>query len=542
MLEFDEYETSAPAWYGAIAKAIKEDNGAEAKSLAESQLAKKRESSSCIAAAKARLSLGDIVGAKSLADEAVTLAKADKVAEGVATHLLARIYLKDKSRKDAHEKADVALKIFEDLNDKSAQASVLLTLAKCKTASDNALDLATQSLTLFKEAANVKGEIAALGFFMEQRLKDGQLEVAKELIIEMSALYEKSADSYGVAGSSLLLSQVESAAGDHQSAVAYAKNAIDTFGKIGDTGKKARALCMLANMLRVATSFQNAHKAATAAFDLSRNSGDKRGQAAALCMTATICDSQNDYSRACYQLEKACRIYRKLNDKKEEAQTLESIANSQMKMFEDLDDVGEPVSICERALALYDEIGLSQSTEAAYLMQTLAFALLAFDKPDASLQRAKESLDIFQLLADRRGEAAAYNVLAQIYFSRDEKDKAKNSIVEATRAAELIGDVGEAEWSKELNKKFSGDDDAENEAKAFQMTDSSGKLIKTVDCYLYRWGVDYVLFEQFVTRGTQEKQGGGKSSSSSAKRLEERVEVESKELDLDLDWAGLATV
>jgi tetratricopeptide (TPR) repeat protein len=372
--------------------------------------------------------------------------------------------------------------------------------------------------------------------------------VAKELINDMAALYEKSGDSSGQAGSFLLLSQVASAVGDHQSAVSYAKNAIDIFGKMGDTGKKARALCMLANLLRIATSFQNAHKAATAAFDLCRKAGDKKGQAAAICMSATIYDTQNDFSRACYQLEKAGRIYGKIDDKKEKAKTLESIANTQMKMFDDLDDIDEPLRKCEEAAALYEDIGLGQGTEAAYLMQTLAFVLLALNKPDESLQKAKDSLNVFQLLADGRGEAAALNVLAQIHWSRSEKDKAKSSVQEALRAAQSAGDADELAWSQELMKKYGGkaggdfnivssggDDEADN-VETMRMTDSTGKLLKALDCYIYKLNTEHVIFEQFVTRGTSETTSGGKSSSSAKRDI---VEVASNELEVDLDWASL---
>merc|ERR1719263_838975 len=110
-------------------------------------------------------------------------------------------------------------------------------------------------------------------------------------------------------------------------------------------------------------------------------------------------------------------------------------------MFEDLDDFDEPMQLCRQAMDLYNDLGLAQSKEAAYLKQSLAFSLLAVEKSEEALQAAKDSLNVFQLLADRRGEAAAYNVLAQIYWSRSEKDKAISATTEAKRAAELVGDA-----------------------------------------------------------------------------------------------------
>merc|ERR1711976_1131132 len=97
---------------------------------------------------------------------------------------------------------------------------------------------------------------------------------------------------------------------------------------------------------------------------------------------------------------------------------------------------------------------MAQSKEAAYLKQSLAFSLLAVEKPEEALQAGKDSLSIFQLLADRRGEAAANNVLAQIYWSRKEKDKAVSCVTEAKRLAEEVADGDEAQWSAELTKQY----------------------------------------------------------------------------------------
>merc|ERR1712139_388900 len=127
-----------------------------------------------------------------------------------------------------------------------------------------------------------------------------------------------------------------------------------------------------------------------------------------------------------------------------------------MGMFSELDDFEEPLQHCEKALDLYKELGMGSSAEAGYLMQTMAFTILALGKTDEALAMAQESLNIFQLMADRRGEAAAYNVLAQIHWSRQEQDKARSLVAQAIKSAEEAGDTGEADWGKELQVQYRG--------------------------------------------------------------------------------------
>merc|ERR1712187_877629 len=114
---------------------------------------------------------------------------------------------------------------------------------------------------------------------------------------------------------------------------------------------------------------------------------------------------------------------------------------------------------------------------------------------EEALQAAKDSLNIFQVLVDRRGEAAANNVLAQIYWSRKEKDKALSCLEEGKRLAEDVADADEAKWSKELADHYTGGDKPQKE---LRMTDSSGKVKVSQMLYMYFYGKDYCLIDEFV--------------------------------------------
>merc|ERR1712039_389136 len=160
---------------------------------------------------------------------------------------------------------------------------------------------------------------------------------------------------------------------------------------------------------------------------------------------------------------------------------------------------------------------------------------LANEKSDEALQAAKDSLSIFQVLADRRGEAAANNVLAQIYWSRKDKEKAVSTLAEAKRLAEAAADADEAQWSQELHKQYTG---ANNKPQAFRMTDSTGKALVSQMVYIYFYGKDYCMFDEFVTRGTTERTEQKASSSSAAAHREVTIDP-TKELEIGVDWAAM---
>jgi tetratricopeptide (TPR) repeat protein len=304
----------------------------------------------------------------------------------------------------------------------------------------------------------------------------------------------------------------------------------------------------MANILRVAGQTQNAHEAAAAAARVCQSSKNKKGQASAYCMAATIYDTSKAYGRAMFMLEKAIRLYRQVKDKKEEAQTLESLANVSLKMFSDLDDVEEPLQLCQKALELYKELGMENSKEVGYLMQTMAFCILALNRAHEAVAMGEESLNIFQHMADRRGEAAAYNVLAQIHWNRNEQDKARTYVSQGLKSAQAAGDASEEAWSKELHENYKGLGGQGPEVK----TTESKKLEKMAqkleysDIYMYSWGKDYALFFDFTLRGTDQQVANmNKRASSSSRRRADQDEVGGgidNEMDLGIDWQSMGTI
>merc|ERR1711862_245566 len=410
-----------------------------------------------------------------------------------------------------------------------------LTKAKLSSESENMTTLADEALKKFTSANNIKGQIAAHSVVFLAKAKEGLIEPAREVLSGVILpIWEKEGNLFQQARIYRVYTQMSVAMSDFQNAMAHAGKTISLFKEAGETRMQCKALCMMANTLRVCNQYGNAHKAVSSAFDIAAKAGSKYGQAEALCMSATIYDSMRDYGRACYKLEKAAKIYAKLDNKKEEAKTLESIANTQLKMYEDLDDYDEPANLCDQAIQLYTDLDLATSSDVAYVKQSLAFALLAADKQEEAVEAAKSSISMFEAINDLKGQATGNNVLAQVYWNQKNKEKAKVHVRLAKKVAEDAGDEDELAWAKQLIFQYDIPEQVE-----FKMTSSSGKAINASNLYVYFYGKDYALFNEFVVRGTTETQTAKKSSSSSAGRHMVTMDEIGEQWDLSDLWASL---
>jgi tetratricopeptide (TPR) repeat protein len=429
------------------------------------------------------------------------------------------------------------LQAYADAKIEVGKAAVTATLAKCKRDDSEAATTADEALAMFDKVGSKQGNISVLYIKVTQKLSSGAVDQAILLLDEMERLFADLKKQDGVAAVWLLAAQIHSMSGNIQDAVFKAKEAARIFGEIGDSKKKSNAVNVMANILRSAGKFKDAHKAASASYNLCYESGDKKGQADALCMTATIYDSQNNFGKAAYTLERAAKTYKRLKDAKEEARTLESVASMQMKVMQLLDDPTEPEKLCRKAMALYKEAGMEQSAENAYVLQTLAFALLAQGKADEAVSEIDASINAFRELGNASGEAAALNKLAQIHWSQKAKDDAIKMATKASKIASDAGDLDEAAWSNELLQSYGVGGKTEKEENPFIMTDASGAALKTMGIYMYSaYGVDYCLFFGAVWRGVSERTSGGGSKSKSHEVEIIEDDVNDSGISVEIDW------
>lgn len=195
-------------------------------------------------------------------------------------------------------------------------------------------------------------------------------------------------------------------------------------------------------------------------------------------------------------------------------------------------------------------------------MQTMAFAVLALDNDSDPSQFAQESLNTFQLLQDRRGEATALNVLGQISWSSNQQDRARTYVEQAVTAAKDAGDDEEQKWAESLLGEYAGMEGqtggGKSEKNKTKKEKRTGKAIQNMqysNIYCYNYGKDYTLFYEFTMRGTDQqvanlqknkKKGSSGSSSSQnhgqGQEQQEQASEEQNVIDFGIDFASLGNI
>lgn len=531
---YDEFASGAPQWYGEVIAALAKEDVSTAEKLADEALAKKRELASLLATVAVKLELG--AGAKPFADEAVEISKGKDKA--VALHYRAKVLYQEKSYDDAEQAASEAIELYKSAGNKLGEASVLSTKAMMTIpASEKTLELANEALALFKEAKDTKGMASVLYTIIGLKLTEGKSNQALNVAEELVRVLVGASDSFGQALGLCKTAEIQMDLGALQEALGKASEAVELGAKLGDVKIKANSLNLVGKILGKAGMFDDANKAVNASLSLCRDSKDKVGQASALVMAASISAMHSEYSQAAYKLDKAAGIYKQLGDKRKEAQTLESLAQTQLKSFYNADDPSEPAALCEKAMKIYTELEMDVSPETGNCLQTFAFALLASDRKEECVEKGKEALSVFEELMDSAGEASALATLAQISWESKDKQEALRLAEKALSVAEQADARGEAEFARELVTKYGGSKISTNEAKGDLTAGQTSSSI-----YTYVYGQSHVLFNGFTMRGVVAPAAKAPKGSSSSKGFIEDEEPAGPTITLtySLDFQSLS--
>lgn len=522
---YDEFAASAPQWYRDVVAALDKDDIETAKALAKNALDKKREVASLLAMMSVSLEQGDTIAAKSFADGALQMAKGtNAIGEAAAVLGLAKVHLKDRSVAEAMTSADKALEVCRVGGNKSGEAAALCTKARLsQPEEEETLDMANTALSLFRGVQDTKGAAFALNTIISIKLDEGNPAHAENVSRELVRLFQGAGDRLNEAKAKMVYAQVLQVIGNMQDALQQAHEAAELYSTAGESRKKASAANLLATLLQDAGMYEDAIKASEASVALCKAAKDKSGQANALCVLASVLDSQHKYSKAAYKLEKAASIYRQLGSKREEASALDAVARAQLKTFGLLDDPSEPAEAAERAVALYGELGMEFTPECGYGLQTVAFALLAAEKPNEAMAKAKEALMLFQSITNLSGEAASHTVLAQIHWAMKDKDEAVKAANRAHKLASQAGDMAEMKWAQQLLDEYGGKAGKGDSVDMAGFTSVSGQVLRSSWVAIYVMGKPHCDIDGFVMRGTSATQPQKKSSKSSAALFDEEV-------------------
>ena len=226
--------------------------------------------------------------------------------------------------------------------------------------------------------------------------KVGNLAEEKRILIQTLRLLRESGNDHGVAVTLINLSDANRMSDFREEGIRQAREALDIFGRLGETRREAYCLLILASLLRVDKQLDAAEEAATRAMDLSENRDQYR-----LCechkALGNIQRSKGNAEKAVHHFEESLRIASSINlrgelsethlglaglyieqDKLNEAQThiehAKSLAQHDMLILGHAFDLGarvlfkrkrveEAMSEALRALAIFEELGATLSAE-----------------------------------------------------------------------------------------------------------------------------------------------------------------------------------
>jgi tetratricopeptide (TPR) repeat protein len=394
---------------------------------------------------------GDAWKGKQNATEALEIAKKrkDKKAEAAANNLLAKVLLKENVLDTASQQAQEAIKAFKALGFKQGEATALNTLANVRMAENNmseAIEVASQATDLFKDAQDQQGQVSVLHTTIQVKFREDRLFHALCIAQEMAKLYVELADLRGEGAANLLAAEVHLTQDCYQEAMDSASSAATCFDQVSDWPKKGRSVRAMARAFIGVGQFDDAVEAAEAAVSISARMRDRRGQADGLVILATGYDGQSKYKKSVESLSEATALFRQLKDKQGEASVMGKMAQSQLReMAQDVarlqampkSQLEDVVKSCERVVAAFVDLGLTNTEDFGNSLLSLAGMLLISKQYEQAIARGEEAQQLFSAIGALGGEARALIHIAKGLYRQDEKNNVADAQSLTFRAKEI---------------------------------------------------------------------------------------------------------
>jgi tetratricopeptide (TPR) repeat protein len=320
---------------------------------------------------------------------------------------------------------------------------------------DKALELINSAVETFKDLKNPLGQASALKVALDLKLAEGRYYHALLVAEDMIKLYSGTDDAQGEAAANLLAADIQVVQGDLQAAMDLAASAAELFDQVGNNRKKASAILVMAKAFKQSGQGQDAVYACEAAKALFQKGRDKTGQAEALVMQAQCHLAENEFANAAKRFEEAAFVYRSLKDKLGEARALAAQVDAQVQMCKSPtqsagvtdEHYEQAAKTAARAAELFGDG--SSETGRALLSQAALYTMLK--RPDETLAKSLEALQLFEAIGDMSGQADAYIAIGNAYLAKDNKEAALETM---EKARDLAEEAGEGASIKEASNRL----------------------------------------------------------------------------------------
>jgi len=381
-----------------------------------------------LALARAQLLGRELLKAVEAAEQGVEAAKkADALTQATAHQIAAKAYLATFQVPEATAAADAAVEVAQG----KAEAAALTTRAQVCLARDKkqeALKVARQAVSLFKEGKDQQGEAAAGEVVVRGCLAAKKGSEALRAANEVLAIYQGSG-SEGESSALLLLAKTKQALGESSEAQELAQKAVDIFEKKGDRQMQGVTLKQLADICLAGGHNIDGWQYTREALECFREAGHQRGEASTLCQIAAAHVENGVFEEALRIAEEGVAMCRERSDRPQLGATLNVIATAHVGQlrFARSDQQEQQMNWKARlagkeALAILQSVG--DRVGEASALKSLASAFLNYGNAAEARSKAKQAVEIGKEIGNKQIEGESLLLVAQTKIHENKEEGA----------------------------------------------------------------------------------------------------------------------
>lgn len=299
----------------------------------------------------------------------------------------------------------------------SLQAEQLLLEGKAESIRQ-AISKYEQSLALWQQSGDSRGQADALQFLSVAYQRTGEIEKPLEYLLHALSLYRAIGDRRGESQALQGMGLMTYLSGNPHRALEYYNHSLPLSRELKDRGGQATTLNNIGIVYYSMGEQQKALDHYALSLPLQQSLGNKVGEGVTLNNIGEIYRTLGERDRALEYFEKSLLLRRETRDLRGEGVTLNNIGLIQASMG----DYKKALDELTQSLAIRRTVG-DRFGEAATLNNTgwVHYKLGDYNKAAEFFSRG---LELRRAIADRRGEAHSLHLLGAACFSMGETEKA----------------------------------------------------------------------------------------------------------------------
>ncbi|OCQ97300.1 hypothetical protein BCD64_20840 [Nostoc sp. MBR 210] len=346
------------------------------------------------------------------------------------------------SLKQALEKLQIALPLWQKLGGKSEEALTLLGIGRIYDdlgEKQKALEFYNQALPLWREVGNRSSEAATLNnigrIYEDLGKKQQALSFYNQALPIRRAVGDRSGEATILNNIGLVYSDL----GEQQKALSYYNQALPILRAVSDRAGVATTLNNIGAVYSDLGEQQKALSYYNQALPIRRAVGDRAGVATTLNNIGAVYSDLGEKQKALSYYNQALPIRRAVGDRFGEATTLNNIG----AVYSDLGEKQKALSYYNQVLTI--DRALNDRAGEATTLNNIGSVYSDLGEKQQALSFYNQAVSLFQVLGNRTGEATTLNNIGRIYSDLGEKQQALSFYNQALPLIRAVGNPsGEA--------------------------------------------------------------------------------------------------